>query len=321
MKEKMKAVVLNAPTKAIDIKLSEIAIPRAKPGWILIKIKAFGLNHSEQILRNFEIENAYIKKPIIPGIECAGEVKDPSDSDFKVGDKVVALMGGMGRSFNGSYAEYVLAPIHHVFKIDTNLTWIEIAAIPETYFTVWGSLFTSLHLKKEDTLLIRGATCSLGYSAIQIAKAIGCKIVATTHRKEKFELLKKFNIDEILLDDGNLKINNYKINKALELVGIKTIKNTLSLMDNNSIVCVTGILGKVYEWNHFDPIKDIPNGVFLTGFFSNYPNNEIVQKIFEFLDEYNLTPLYSETFKFNDIAKACNALDSGKTNGKIIIEV
>ena len=95
----MKAVVLTKPTKAEDIVLSEVEVPTVKPGWVLVKIKAFGLNHSEQILREFEIEKDYINKPIIPGIECAGEIADPSDSGFNIGQKVVALMGGMGRSF------------------------------------------------------------------------------------------------------------------------------------------------------------------------------------------------------------------------------
>ena len=110
----MKAVVLTKPTKAEDIVLSEAEMPSVKPGWVLVKVKAFGLNHSEQILREFEIENDYINKPIIPGIECVGEITDPSDSGLEIGQKVAALMGGMGRSFNGSYAEYTLLPTHHV---------------------------------------------------------------------------------------------------------------------------------------------------------------------------------------------------------------
>ena len=79
---------------------------RVRPGWVLVRVRAFGMNHSEQILREFEIENDYIQKPIVPGIECVGEIADPSDSGLAAGQKVVALMGGMGRSFNGSYAEY-----------------------------------------------------------------------------------------------------------------------------------------------------------------------------------------------------------------------
>ena len=169
MEKTMKAVVLAKPTKGEDVTLSEIAIPGVKPGWVLVKVMAFGMNHSEQILREFEIKNDYIRKPIIPGIECIGEIADPSDSGLTKGQKVAALMGGMGRSFNGSYAEYALLPIHHVFPVESSLSWEEMAAIPETYFTAWGSLFQCLRLTKEDTLLVRGATCALGFVAIQLA--------------------------------------------------------------------------------------------------------------------------------------------------------
>ena len=107
----MKAVLLNGVTEAKDLVLSEVPIPEVRPGWVLVKVRAFGMNHSEQILRLSEICAEYIQKPIIPGIECAGEVADPSDSGLSKGQKVIAMMGGMGRSFNGSYAEYALLPV------------------------------------------------------------------------------------------------------------------------------------------------------------------------------------------------------------------
>ena len=122
MNQTMKAVWIDKPIKGADVELSEVSIPQVQPGWVLVKVKAFGMNHSEEILREFEIENDYIKKPIIPGIECVGEIVDPSDSGLAKGQKVAALMGGMGRSFNGSYAEYALLPISHVLPVESNLT-------------------------------------------------------------------------------------------------------------------------------------------------------------------------------------------------------
>ncbi|MBQ3299007.1 MAG: zinc-binding dehydrogenase [Ruminococcus sp.] len=317
----MKAVVLTKPTKAEDVVLSDVEIPKVKPGWVLVKIKAFGLNHSEQILREFEIENDYIQKPVIPGIECVGEIADASDSGLNVGQKVAALMGGMGRSFNGSYAEYALLPVHHVFPVESKLTWAEMGAIPETYFTAWGSLFECLHLQPSDRLLIRGATCALGYVAVQLAKALGCTVIGTTHKEEKLSLLKEVGCDEAILDDGSMKGKISGVNKALELVGIKTLRDTLFSIEKGGIVCNTGILGKVYEWNGFDPIKDIPNGVYLTGFFSNYPTQKMIQDIFTFMDKHGLKPLIGATFDFAQIKDACVALDCGKVNGKIVVQI
>ena len=317
MDKTMKAVLLDKPTQAKDITLCEIPIPDVRPGWVLVKIKAFGMDHSEQILRLNEIRADYIRKPIIPGIECVGEIADPSDSDLTVGQKVVALMGGMGRSFHGSYAGYALLPIRHVFAVGSVLSWTEMAAVPETYFTAWGSLFECLCLKPGDTLLIRGATCALGYAAIQIAKAIGCTVIATTHRERKLPLLT--GADKAILDTGKLCDTLNGVTKALELVGPKTLPDTLRCVEKGGIVCDTGILGGVYTLNGFDPIKDIPNGVYLTGFFSNYPTEKTMRDIFGFLDEHSLKPAIGASFAFEQIRAACMALDSGSVNGKIVV--
>ncbi len=317
----MKAVVLTKPTRGEAVVLSEIGIPSVRPGWILVKVKAFGMNHSEAILREFEIENDYIQKPIIPGIECVGEIFDPSDSGLMKGQKVVALMGGMGRSFNGSYAEYTLLPSHHVFPVESKLSWTDMAAIPETYFTAWGSLFQCLRLKSQDVLLVRGATCALGYVAIQLAKALGCKVIGTTHRESKINLLLDAGCDECIMDNGSLRGKVHGVTKALELIGIKTVQDTMMSVEQGAIVCNTGVLGKVYEWNHFDPIKDIPNGVCLTGFYSNYPSTRMIQDIFDFIDAHDLKPLVGAVYDFKDIRDACVALDGGKVNGKIIVRL
>ena len=315
----MKAVLLNQITPAEQVALTEVEVPKVQPGWVLVKVKAFGMNHSEQILRLSEIEADYIRKPIIPGIECVGEVADTSDSGLTVGQKVIAMMGGMGRSFHGSYAEYALLPVSHVFAVESGLSWERLAAVPETYFTAWGSLFECLQLKPDDTLLIRGATCALGYAAIQIAKALGCKVIATTHRESKLPLLA--DADEAVLDDGTLSGKVHGVTKALDLVGPKYLRDTLRAVEKGGIVCNTGILGGVFALNGFDPIKEIPNGVYLTGFFSNYPTQETVDDIMAFLNKHRLEPMIGASYDFDHIRDACIALDGGKVNGKIVVTV
>jgi NADPH:quinone reductase-like Zn-dependent oxidoreductase len=315
----MKAVVLWGVTPAEQIQLTEFPLPTVQPGWVLVEVKAFGLNHSEQILRQSEIQADYIQKPVIPGIECVGVVADPSDSDLKQGQKVIAMMGGMGRSFDGSYAEYALLPRHHVFSVESGLSWEQLAAVPETYFTAWGSLFECLRLEPTDTLLVRGGTCALGYAAIQIAKALGCKVIATTHRAEKLPLLS--SADEAILDTGALAETLSGVTKVLELVGPRTLADSLRCVEHGGIVCDTGILGGVFALDNFDPIKDIPNGVYLTGFFSNTPTQEIVDDIFRFLREKQLTPIYASAFDFADIQSALLVQDSGKINGKIVVKL
>ena len=315
----MKAVVLDKVTEGKDIVLSDASIPEVRPGWVLIKVKAFGLNHSEKLLRLNEIRADYIQRPIIPGIECVGEIVDPSDSRLAVGQKIVALMGGMGRSFNGSYAEYVLLPCRIVFAVNSDLPWEVLGAVPETYFTAWGSLFECLHLTAKDTLLIRGSTCALGYASLQIAKALGCKVIATTHRQDKLPLIAE--ADDAVIDDGRLTGKIRGVTKALDLIGPRNLKDTLTTVEKGGIVCQTGLLGDVYALNGFDPIKDIPNGVYLTGFFSNYPTQQIMDEIFAFLNEKKLIPASGKVFGFDEIREAVIAQDEGKVNGKIVIRV
>jgi len=315
----MKAVILRDVTPAEQVRLEETDIPKVRPGWVLVKVKAFGMNHSEQILRLSEIRADYIQKPVIPGIECVGEISDPSDSHFKVGQKVVALMGGMGRSFDGSYAKYALLPVKQVFAIDSELPWNRLAAVPETYFTAWGSLFECLRLQASDTLLVRGATCALGYAAIQLAKALGCKVIATTHREEKLPLLPE--VDEAVVDTGVFAGKLAGVTKALGAVGPRTLRDTLKAVAPEGIVCNTGVLGGVHALDGFDPIKEIPSGVYLTGFFSNYPTQKAMDDIFDFIKLHQLKPCIGETFVFSDIRSACIAQDAGRVNGKIVVEM
>lgn len=317
--ETMRAVVLTGPTEAADVRLCEVPVPSPKPGWVLIKVRGFGLNHSEQILRQGEIDEPYIKKPVIPGIECVGKVADPSDSGLVRGQRVAALMGGMGRSFDGSYAEYALVPADRVFAVASELSWAELAAVPETYYTAWGSLFQGLRLRAGESLLIRGATCALGYVAIQIAKALGCSVVATTHKSAKLRLLTE--ADEAVLDRGELARGRAWAQKALELVGAKTLPDTLRCVGPGGVVCDSGVLGGVFGLARFNPISDIPNGVWLTGFHSNWPDQATMDAIFAFLAEHDLRPKVGAVYPFDEIRDACLAQDRGAVDGKIVVTV
>lgn len=319
----MKAIVVDKCCKAEDLRVSEIPIPKVKPGWVLVKVHAAGLNHSEALLRMFEADNDYINTPIVPGIECVGEIANASDSQFQKGDKVIALMGGMGRSFNGSYAEYALLPESHVFKVDTNLDWISLAAVPETYFTAYGSLFECLYLTAEDTLLVRGATSTVGQAAIQLAKAVGAKVIAACRKEESFEKLKAIGAEYCIIDDGQLnqQLLPYKPNKILELIGPKTLRDSLLTVTHPGYVCSTGVLGNVYSITQFDPIKYIPNGVFLTGFYSNFPTYQSINNLFDLINKAQLKPLYAKVFTLDQIAEAHTLLEKGGAGGKIILKI
>ena len=322
----MKAVVLTKPCKAEEMTLTEIDIPEIRPGWILIKVKAFGINHSEILLRQFEVAQDYIRKPIVPGIECVGEVVDPSDSGLAKGQRVMALMGGMGRSFNGSYADYALLPASHVFPIESNLDWDELAAIPETFYTAYGSLSLSLQLNLDDTLLIRGGSSTVGIAALQLAKAMGAKVISTTRSEKKADLLRGYGADDVILEGEDFRkrfLEKYPAGatKVLELIGASTLYESLRLTATHGIVCHTGLLGGVYGLKNFDPIKDIPSGVYLTGFYSNNPTPRQISDMMSLIEKGDIHPVIAEKFTLENISAAHLLAEQRGQIGKIIVTV
>ena len=320
----MKAVVLTKPCKAEEMTLTEIPVPHTRPGWVLLKVKAFGINHSEVLLRQFEIAQDYIKKPIVPGIECVGEVIDPSDTGLAKGQRVIALMGGMGRSFNGSYAEYALIPASHVFPIESNLGWDELAAIPETFYTAYGSLSLSLQLNPDDTLLIRGGSSTVGIAALQLAKAIGATVISTTRSEKKGEILRSYGADNVILEGEDFRkrfLEKYPTGatKVLELIGASTLYESLRLTAMHGIVCHTGLLGGVYGLKNFDPIKDIPSGVYLTGFYSNHPTQRQISDIMSLIEKGGIHPVIAENFTLKKISEAHILAEKRGEIGKIVV--
>ena len=324
--ETMRALRIEDVTSAADARLTEIPVPRAKPGWVLVKVEAFGLNNSERVLRHGEVLEDYIAKPVVPGIECAGAVADPSDTDLAVGQRVVACMGGMGRSFDGSYAEYALVPRRNVAAVPdgVNWSWAELGAFPETYLTAWGSLFECLQLEQSDTLLVRGATSGLGYAAIQLAKALRCRVVGTAHRPSKLQLVLEAGADDAVLDEGRIAATRTEaakvegVTKALDLVGPSVLRDTLRCVEHGGVVCDTGILGGAYALDGFDPITEIPNGVYLTGFYSNYPDQDLFDALFAYMQRHGLRPLYNSEYAFGDLSAALARQDAG-SGGKIVV--
>src|SRR5580693_10445313 len=169
------------------LEVREIPEPEPKAGHAVIQVKAFGLNHAELHVRKGE----WAEIADVSGIECVGIVKSCPGGEFAAGVTVAALMGGLGRTINGSYAEYTRAPVSNVPLIEADLPWAELAAIPETYATAWACLFRNLAIQKGQLLVIRGATSSFGQAALKMAVNAGARVIATTRSRERFSMLEK----------------------------------------------------------------------------------------------------------------------------------
>ena len=325
MKKKlMKAMVLEKPYSAEEMKIKNVPIPEVKEGWVLVKVKAFGINRAEIFTR--QGDSPSVKLPRIIGIECVGTVENPSDSSLKKGDKVFSMMNGMGRKFDGSYAEYILIPKNQVYLLKlSEESWEKLAAYPELYYTAYASLFRSLKLEKGETLLIRGGTGSVALAAVQLAKAINVKVAATTRSMSKEQFLKEKGVDEVIIEDEKFDENLRKlfpegVDKVLELIGSPTLKSSLKSVKQGGTVCMTGCLGG-WVINEFEPLDDIISESYLTSFNSTYVNENVVSEMFDFIEKYSIKPEISRVFTLDEISEAHKFLEENKANGKVVVVV
>ena len=325
MKKKlMKTTVLEKPCSAEEMKIKNVPIPEVREGWVLVKVKAFGINRAEIFTR--QGDSPSVKLPRIIGIECVGTVENPSDSSLKKGDKVFSMMNGMGRKFDGSYAEYILIPKNQVYLLKlSEESWEKLAAYPELYYTAYASLFRSLKLEKGETLLIRGGTSSVALAAIQLAKAINVKVAATTRSMSKEQFLKEKGVDEVIIEDEKFDENLRKlfpegVDKVLELIGSPTLKSSLKSVKQGGTVCMTGCLGG-WVINEFEPLDDIISESYLTSFNSTYVNENVVSEMFDFIEKYSIKPEISRVFTLDEISEAHKFLEENKANGKVVVVV
>jgi NADPH:quinone reductase-like Zn-dependent oxidoreductase len=324
----MRAVVVHHPGEPEVLRIEEIATPTPRAGWVRIRVRAFGLNRSELYTR--QGHSPSVRFPRVLGIECVGEVDDAGGTDLAVGETVAALMGEMGRAYDGGYAEFTLVPRERVLPLRTSLAWDVLAALPETWLTAWGSLVEAMDVRAGQTLLIRGGTSSVGMAAASLAKARGLRVLATTREAAKANALRANGADDVVIDTGGIADDVKRrvpdgVHALLELVGPVTLLDSLRSVRPGGVVCHTGLLGNVWVMDRFEPLEDIPSTVKLTTYHSGTTSAErstaALQEIVDGVATGRYRASVERRFRFDEIVEAHRFMEENRGSGKLVVVV
>ena len=323
----MRAMVITEPGGPEVLQIQEVADPVPGDGEVLIAVKAFGVNHAETHMRKGEWPEA----TPISGIEAVGTVVTDPSGVLAEGTKVLTIMGGLGRTRNGSYAQYTVAPAANVAPVETSLGWAELAAIPESYATAWLALHGNLELKDGQSLLVRGATSALGQAAVNIASDLGARVIATTRREDRTGLLRSLGAEGVVIESGAIAGEVRKLvpggaDRVLDLVGNSVLRDSLQAVQVKGRVCQAGFLGGLGPVEDFLPAFDMPSGVQFSFFgsfevgspdypISAIPFQEIVAKAEAGI--YQAKP--ARVLAFEEIADAHRVMEAGEAAGKLVV--
>ena len=309
--------------------LAETELPDPVPGdnEVRIRIRAFGLNHAECYFRS----GAWGEVAQVTGIECAGMVEADRSGTYEPGTPVVAILGGMGRSRNGSYAELVTVPVSNVAAVGVDLGWEVLAAVPEVFATAWSALHLNLDIRAGQRVLVRGATSAVGQAAVQLAAAEGCTVVATSRSDRRADVLRQLGAHEVLIDDGSLaeqlRALGGPVERVVDLIGNSALRDSLACLERDGRVCQVGFLGGLGPVRDFVPLLDLPTGVQLSLYASAlvlgstaYPLAEVpLDAIFEQVVAGKLHGEPARVFSIDEIVEAHRVLEAGTAGGKMVV--
>ncbi|OMC12546.1 zinc-binding alcohol dehydrogenase family protein [Mycobacterium sp. SP-6446] len=321
----MRAIILNGFGGLDSLVYTDIPKPLPKDGEVVIKVQGFGVNHAEMHMRRGE----WAEAAEVSGIECVGTVDSCPGGEFPVGAKVAALMGGLGRTINGSYAEYTRVRAANVALIESDLPWSDLAALPETYATAWTCLFRNLSLAAGQTLVLRGATSSFGQAALKMAVAAGARVIATTRSSKRISVLQNLGAARVELERSDLAghiAESKQIDAVLDLVGNSTILDSLDMLRRGGSACLAGWLGGLDPIGDFNPLLRMPSGVNMNFFGSfvfgtpGFPLSDVpLQDIARQVADGRLEAKPARVFSFDQIHEAHRVMEAGEAGGKMVV--
>jgi NADPH:quinone reductase-like Zn-dependent oxidoreductase len=324
----MRAIVITRYGEPEVLEERRLPIPAATQGDVVLRVRAFGLNHAE----------AYFRRGIwgdvakVTGIECAGEVHDPGATSLKRGQRAFALMGGMGRTIDGSYAQYVRVPAANVVPFESSAEWVMLAAIPESYATAWTFLRHNLDARAGQVIVVRGGTSALGQAVINVARDMEIRVLGTTRSHDRMAVLEQIGA-EPLIDRPDLSTEVRRrvpagVDGVIDVVGTSTLLDSFKMVRYRGRVALAGFLGGLAPLT-VDPLMQMPSGMHFSFFASAFvfgnadlPLSQIPFETFVARSErgaYRSAPAH--IFDFEQIVDAHRLMESGHARGKIVVRV
>jgi len=320
----MRAVVLDGPGPPEALVIREIPVPEPAAGWVLIKVMAFGLNRSELHTRLGLAQG--VTFPRVPGIEAVGVVAACPGGEFAAGQQVATLMGGMGRTFDGGYAEYTCVPAGQAIPFRSDLDWPVLGAVPEMLQTASGSLGVGLDAQPGQSILVRGGTSSVGMATAVLAKQRGMTVLSTTRNPAKGDALTRVGADHVLIDDGNVAAQVRRIcpggaDAAIELIGTPTLPDTLRCVRVHGVVCFTGMLSNQWTVRDFYPIEYLPRGVRLAAYGGDAGDlpPALLQGFLDAVAAGTAVVPIGHVYRFDEIVEAHAAMEANSVSGKLVV--
>ena len=324
----MRHIEISQPGEPEVLKIVEAEIPQPKSNEILIQVKAAGINRPDVLQRKGLYPMPKGVTPI-PGLEVAGIVAAIGENvrDFKIGDRVCALTNG------GGYAEYCIVPATQTLIIPENLNFVQAAAIPETYYTVWANLFDIGQLKVGETALIHGGASGIGTTALSICHALGIQTFCTVGTDAKVDELseistainyKKDDFEKVVLE----KTEQKGVDVILDIVGAKYFTQNMNLLKRDGRLVILGFMGGRIA-KEFDLQQLILKRAKVTGSTMRARTDQekaeitqsLKQMVWPLLEQGKSLPIIYKTFAFEDVAKAHTTMEQSEHIGKIVLEL
>ncbi|KAF2394120.1 NAD(P)H-quinone oxidoreductase [Pseudomonas frederiksbergensis] len=325
----MTLIEITEPGGPEVLKPCDVPMPTVAAGEVLIRVHAAGVNRPDVLQR----AGKYPMKPgmsLIPGLEVAGEVVaiGKGVSEFVLGDKVCALTNG------GGYAQYCVAPASQTLPIPDGIDWIQAAAIPETFFTVWANLFEMGGASKGQRALIHGGTSGIGTTALMLCREFGVEAFATAGSEEKCEAIRKLGAKAINYRDQDFaqviaeKTGGKGVNVILDIMGGSYFNNNVAALAMEGRLVMLGFLGGAHA-DGVDLLAIMAKRAIITGSLLRSRTREekaaIAQGLYEYvwpvLSAGRCLPMIDRVYPFTDAAQAHARMEAGDHIGKIVLQM